>query len=114
MSDITVNNKPLDEHLQDEKVKEVIYDVHIQIRTRQQMIYKKPSGKVRTKARSGKTKVIKDPSEIFIVFLESLPEDIQDGFIFAKRFQQDRIWDAWTKGPQNAEQLEKIIRRYTK
>ena len=98
MSDITINGKSLEEHLIDEKVdemKEVIYDVHIQITKSR---YHKPSSKVQnSRGRSGKVKVIKSKGDIFLTAFDGLNEYHQNLMAEASDAEQDKIWESWNK-----------------
>jgi len=94
---ITVNNNTLKDHLEEEKakeLKEVIYDINIQI-TRS--IYKKPSAAKASRGRSGKVRLIRSEEDIFLTIFDSLSNEVQDLMIYASKRQQNKIWYRWKK-----------------
>lgn len=93
---IKVNGKSLEEYLDDEKVKEIKYDLHIQVTKHHR--YQKPADKTKVvQARSGRAKTIKSNEELFMHAFDRLDDDIQDMMANATRSQQGKIWRKWVK-----------------
>lgn len=111
--DITVNDKSLDEYLDEEKTKEVVYDVRIQVT--KHSLYKRPSDRYigGHKARSGKVIKIYTEEDLFMHAFDALDEVLQDKMANATRRQQDKVWYKWKKATKTwplSELLSEIIK----
>lgn len=106
---ITVNGNSLEEHLDHEKTKEIIYDVHIQIS--KHSLYKKPSAKpLSSRGRSGKVKEFKSKEDIFLSIFDLMPNDIQDLMANTTKSKQDEIWNTWNKADKLGKSLPVLLR----
>jgi len=106
---ITINGQPLNDHLEDEKVKELKVEIHVH-----HNIYRRPDSRVTTKGKSSKVKVVDNQEDIFMHFVDSIDQDIAYKFIDGKVSEQGKVWRAWKKTSicsteEGENKLEKLI-----
>jgi len=111
---IQVNGNSLEAHLDLEKSKEIKVEFHASIS--KHALYRRSNSRAGTRGRSHKAKVISSKEEIFMHFLDRLPEDISLSFIDAHSFKQGRVWRAWRKTnitsvDDAVSQLESLIKQ---
>jgi hypothetical protein len=108
---IKVNGQVLEDFLADEKakeLKEVVYDIQVSIR---RSVYRRPSARPTTKARSGKVKLIKDKEDVFLLIFDQLDTETQELLASATRSQQNKVWSAWLKADHSNGTLSGILTR---
>jgi len=111
---ITVNNMTINVYLDHEKSKEIRKEMKADSR---KALYKTIPEYRSTRGRSNKAKVINGKEEVFLHFIDQLPQGVQDWFYNNKQSAQAAVWFAWkelsiTSTQQALAELTKLINKH--